>query len=269
MTHETEQQNGKMSRPERIKRPVPERTKPKRNVLGALGQADGMLGAAASIDTPQNGGHPLGPGFNDAAPPPSEEAIMGRENLGLIDEGVRAASELVDAHIRQGEETAKALGKSASIPLTQTDVSGLLTGLVRAYSDAASIWVDLVGSLAQKVEGVAQGRPAQPQAASIQAGFGLSIASEGRVETGFEMFRAADDVLPQPLVISDGSAAPQISDIRYEHGAAGKVGRISVSVPTGQPAGTYHGLLLSAADQSPVGVLTLRVVGNGTAEAAN
>lgn len=258
MTQNNEKQSKTMPYQDRVKRPVPERTKPNRNVMGALGQAEAT--PQDPIRTPPNGGHPLGPGFNDPAQPAPNEAISAGDHLGLIDEGVRAASELVDAHIRQGEETAKALGKgAASIPLTQTDVSGLLTGLVRAYSDAASIWVDLVGSLAQKVEGVGQARAPAAQGAVRSAGFGLSISCEGRVETEFEMFRVAGEVVPQPLMPTDDVAAAPISEVRFEAGQTGKAGMICVSVPKGQPAGTYHGILLSAADQSPVGVLTLRV----------
>lgn len=258
-----------MTTPERIKRPIPERTKPNRNVLGALGQTDGMLGSAPPIDTPQNGGHPLGPGFNEPRQSAPEDALAGNEHLDLIDEGVRAASELVDAHIRQGEETARALGKGAAgIPLAQTDVSGLLTGLVRAYSDAASIWVDLVGSLAQKVEGVAHAaRPAAPPVSMGSASFGLSVTCEGSVEAGYEMFRDADSVQPQPLIVAAPGAPPvQIDKVRFEPGTPGKTGRICVTVPKGQTPGTYHGLLLCAADHSPVGVLTLRVTGMDPSE---
>ena len=238
-----------MNQPERIKRPTPERTKPRRNVLGALGQADAMLDPLAAPG-PDQGGHPLGPGFGDFG--------LGQEDaLGLIDEGVRAASNLVDAHIRQGEETAKALGKgAASIPLAQTDVSGLLTGLVRAYSDVASVWVEIVGSLAQKIDRGPSQQAASATSVGVAAGIGLSVAAAGRVEVGIQMFRDAPALVPQPLTAAPPAPPAQITEVHFEADGAG---RIRIVVPDGQAPGTYHGLLLSAADQSPVGALTLTV----------
>ena len=239
-----------MDSPDRIRRPIPERTRPRRNVLGALGQQDAMAERAPG---PDEGGHPLGPGFGDFG--------LGQEDaLGLIDEGVRAASDLVDAHIRQGEETARALGKgAASIPLAQTDVSGLVTGLVRAYSDAASLWVEIVGSLAQRIERAPAPQPGPQAAAGLASPIGLSISSAGRVEAGIEMFRPASGLVPQPLTAAAPAPPAQITDVRFE--ASGAAGRIRITVPDGQAPGTYHGLLLSAADQSPVGALTLTVQG--------
>lgn len=247
-----------MDTQERIKRPIPPRTGPRRNVLGALGQTDGRAqGGTAQPHTPpmqapEDGGHPLGPGFNDGA---------GVDPKGVIDEGVRAASDLVDAHIRQGEETAKSLAKGTSIPLSQTDVSGLLTGLVRAYSDVASVWVDIVGSLAQKVEGLGQGgEGAAAPGPALAPNFGLSLISAGRVETRIEMFKPVPAVTPQPLVSSSVTPPAQITDIAF---VAEAPARLTVEVPADQTPGVYHGLLLSAEDQSPAGVLTITVHGTG------
>lgn len=239
-----------MTQDDRIRRPMPERTKPKRNVMGALSQADGMAEASAPfMGGGSLGGHPLAPGFEATAPGPNADP---NDPMRMIDEGVRAASDLVDAHIKQGEETAKKLGKGASeIPLGQTDVSGLVTGLVRAYSDVAAVWVDIVGSLASKVEGLGQGGAAPSVSPTSAPAFGLSVSSAGRVETSVEMFRQVLEVTAQPLVCAATGA--QITDIRFE------AGKLRVTVPDAQAAGTYHALLLSAVDQSPAGALTLQI----------
>ena len=246
-----------MENPDRLKRPIPERTKPHRHVLGALGQSDATLQAPPPGDAGMHGGHPLGPGFDDALPP-------GLGDGDLIDQGVRAASDLVDAHIRQGEETARLLGRgAAAIPFAQTDVSGLLTGLVRAYSDVASVWVQLIGSLAKNVDGIARPKdmPAPMAAAApVAAAVGLRIASQSPVEAWVEMFRGAAGLKAQPLVSSDSAPPAQIADVGFDTGTPGAPGMLWVRVPKGQAPGLYHGLLLSAVDQSPVGVLTLRVL---------
>lgn len=238
-----------MTTPDRIKRPVPERTKPKRNVLGALGQADAMADRAAVPGGSASPGHPLTPGFVDGADKDP--------SLSFIEEGVRAASDLVDEHIRQGEETARSLGSGeGKIPLTNTDVSGLITGLVRAYSDVASVWVDIVGSLASKVDlsGLTQG-DGTPQTVGVPSTIGLRITTADMVEAKIEMFRPATAVQPQPLVSTTQGAPAQITSVAFE------AGQIAVTVPRGQAAGVYHGLLLSTADQSPAGVITLTVLG--------
>lgn len=248
-----------MNKPDRIKRPTPERTKPKRNVLGALGQEDAM---ASKTAPPNNGqypnsgvpdGHPLGPGFADG---------VTDESLQFIQDGVRAASDLVDAHIRQGEETARTLGSGEGrIPLTQTDVSGLLTGLVRAYSDVASVWVDIVGNLASKIDvsALKSGEGAAPAAGGVASNIGLRITTADMVEAKIEMFRPAEAVVPQPLTATSPDAPPHITQVSFA------ANQIAVTVPKGQAPGTYHGLLLSAADQTPAGVLTLTVLDPGAA----
>ena len=249
-----------METPERVKRPIPPRTGPRRNVLGALGQTDGRAQNGAA-KAPEEGGHPLGPGFGDGLAGMAKD--LGVDPTGVIDEGVRAASDLVDQHIKQGEATAKALAKGTSIPLSQTDISGLLTGLVRAYSDVASVWVDIVGSLAQKVEGLGQGAagaPAAAAAAGVSPNFGLSLISAGRVETRIEMFKPAAAVIPQPLVSTSVTPPAQITEVSF---VAEAPARLSVEVSEGQAPGVYYGLLLSAEDQSPAGVLVLTVHGTG------
>lgn len=236
-----------MTTPERIKRPIPERTKPKRNVLGALGQAEARSAGGFQPGASAPEGHPLGRGFADSA---------GLDpSLQFITDGVRAASDLVDAHIRQGEETARSLGSGdGKIPLTNTDVSGLLTGLVRAYSDVASVWVDVVGSLASKVDLSSLGQGSA--SAGVASNIGLRIITADMVEAKIEMFRTADAVVPQPLTSTAQGAPLQITGVAFD------AGQIAVTVPRGQAAGVYHGLLLSAVDQGPAGVITLTVLGS-------
>ena len=56
-----------MTDTERLRRPVPERTRPNRNILGALSQTDGRANGKAG-GFGEAGMHPLGPGFGEAAP---------------------------------------------------------------------------------------------------------------------------------------------------------------------------------------------------------
>ncbi|MEM7520311.1 MAG: hypothetical protein AAF307_04675 [Pseudomonadota bacterium] len=202
-------------------------------------------------------GHPLGAGFGRRTTP--EAAPQG-----VIEEGVRAASDLVNEHIRRGEDAVKALGggDDARIPLSQTDLSGLVTGLVRAYSDVASVWVDVIGSLASKIEGVGQG--AAPDAAqrpvpAFASAIGFRIKTSEMVEAHVEMFRPVGALAPQPLVSTDVTPPQLITEVHFEPGAAGAAGQVSITVPKGQAAGVYHGFLLAAETKAPAGVLTLTV----------
>lgn len=238
----------------RITRPIPDRTHPRRGAMGALNQHDPMADAAT-------GGHPLGPGFAAAG----DATAAAHAAFDKIDEGVRAASDIVDAHIRQGEETAKALGRGEpSQSLGQGDLSGIITGLVRAYSDVASVWVDVVGALAARIEGAGGQAAATPTSPVPTQAFGFRIATATPVAAQVEMFRPADAVKAQPLVASTADGPAQITDVRFEPSGAGAAGLIAIQVPNGQAPGLYNGVLLHEADNTPVGVVTLTVMAEGT-----
>lgn len=248
------QKGHQMTQPERLRRPVPERTKPNRGILGALGQAEGPV-------APPREAHPLTPGFEET----ETRAGINADSAQYINDSVRAASDVVDAHIRQGHAAAQSLGAGAVGAgvlkgLTgQKDGGQLLGSLTRAYTDLAAIWVEVAKSVAGQIGEIKPGAgdtghgQAQPVA--------LIVDCRMRAETRLDMFRACSDLIAQPLVAQGAQAVTQIADVSFAPGQADRAGVLHVQVPDDAAPGRYYGLLLDAADMSPVGALSLHLKG--------
>ncbi len=252
-----------MKEPQRLRRPVPRRTRPNRSILGALSQSDGLPPIADPVDGPEAGGmHPLGPGFGDAAEADFAADPLSDSAREYIDRNVRSASDLIDGQIRQGEETAKSLGRSAfsSLNGAASDLPALLTGLVRAYSDIGTAWVDIVGALAQKAETAVPGTVNGSRNAADMPMIGLSVVAGQPVEASLELFRPAQRLTVQPLVATPPGNAADIREVSFEPDGSGAGGRIRIVVPGGQAVGMYHGLLLADPEGTPAGAVTLKIL---------
>lgn len=252
-----------MKEPQRLRRPVPRRTRPNRSILGALSQSDGLPPAvdpAGGFDAGDM--HPLGPGFDDMAKADFASDPLSDSAREFIDRNVRSASDLIDGQIRQGQETAKSMGHSAfsSISGAASDLPSLLTGLVRAYSDIGNAWIEVVGALAQKAETDAPTAMNGGGNAADMPMIGLSVVAGQPVETSMELFRPAQQLIVQPLVSAPAGVGADIADVSFESDGSGSGGRIRIVVPAGQPVGLYHGLLLSDPGGTPTGAVTVKVL---------
>ena len=228
-----------MKEPQRLRRPVPRRTRPNRSILGALSQSDGMPSTADRVGEPETADmHPLGPGFGDAAGADFAADPLSDSARDYIDRNVRSASDLIDGQIRQGQETAKSLGRSAfsSLNGAASDLPTLLTGLVRAYSDIGTAWVDIVGALAQKAETAAPGAANGSRNGSDMPMIGLSIKACQPVEASLELFRPAQRLIVQPLVATPPGNAADIREVSFEPDGTGTGGRIRIIIPAARPS---------------------------------
>lgn len=243
-----------MTQHDRLRRPVPERTKPNRGILGMLGQAEGP---SAPVD-----GHPLAPGFTQQ---PDPRAPLNPEAADYISDSVRAASDVVDEHIRQGHAAAQSLG-GASLGagmlkgLTgQAEGGHLLGSLTRAYSDLAAVWVEVAKSVAGQL---GETKPATaPNPAGEAPPMALIVECRGRAETRLDMFRACSDLIAQPMV-AQGADMVAISDVTFTPAQGDSAGVLHVVVPQDAQPGRYYGMLLNAADMSPVGAISLNLKGD-------
>ncbi|MEH6647179.1 hypothetical protein [Sulfitobacter sp.] len=248
-----------MQEPDRLRRPVPERTKPHRGILGALIQKDGTTMASPLEPSTVQGSHPLTPG-HQADPP--EEGVT-RDAADFISEGVRAASKVADAHILEGQQTAQSLGASVLRGITrQKDAGNLLGNLTSAYSDLAAVWMEVAQAIAGQIT---EGKPAAPETTAPAAhekppaSIALVLDCARRVETRLDMFRSVSNVLPQPLVSSDAEISARVSGVSFTQGQGGQAGILHVLVPADATPGRYYALLLDAASMSPAGALSLRL----------
>lgn len=218
-------------------------------------------------------GHPLGPGFasdgdhagngaqassahdHDRGGVDPDPAPHGREDADFIAKSIRAASDLVDDHIRKGQDAARDLGR---IPLGATgsggDLTGLLSRLAQSYSEAGSAWVELVSSLARKTgeKESTEGTRTAPQPI-------LRITTTRPVEASVDMFRAAINLQPQPLRTSGTEPLELTAPVASLIGD-GRRACLTLDIGAGDAPGTYHGLILDAQDHRPAGTLTVTIL---------
>ena len=233
----------------RLRRPVPERTQPKRGVLGAFGHRDWRTEQGAQ-------GHPLTPGFEDET-----SGAAGFAGLDLSDQDVKDASDLIDRHIRQGQENGRGIDTGLFDKLTSLygdgqgpDLTDLIATITRSYSEIASLWVEMAGSLRDLLQSRAAGEnSAAPQASNDGTpGPVLCIQSGQKVEASIDMFRHATDLQVQPLTSEIPGDTNVISDVSVKNG------QINLVIPSDLASGTYHGLVLDR-NAGPAGVVTVRI----------
>ncbi|MBD3663905.1 hypothetical protein [Sulfitobacter aestuariivivens] len=230
--------------PARLRRPEPERTEPNRGILGVFGQS--------SWGAPPQGSHPLG--FDEDTGTPVEPT-----GHGFLDDSVQEASELVDAHIRQGlKESAGAdeslLGRMAALygSAQANDLTALATQFTRVYADMATQWIDIAGSIRDQLGNLRGATASAPAASTGIASPSMVLRASKPVETRVDMFRAAGSLSAQPLTSEDANQDLRITTVSVENG------QLRITIPADQPAGTYHGLLVEKG-AGPAGTVTVRV----------
>lgn len=226
---------------EPLRRPKPERTQPKRGMIGAFGRSDWK------DESRMANRHPLG--LDTAPDAPTDAFDFGADEL-------RAASDLVDRHIANGKTMehkveAGLLGQlsrlySDGVP---QDLTELITNAARGYADVMSVWVDMAGGLKDLLK--TGGGQTQPHAASAPNP-PVVIQASRPVELRVEMFRPAAAVTAQPLQSENPAQSSRISGVTIDGGS------LRIIVADDQPAGSYHGLLLDGSS-SPVGAVTVKV----------
>jgi hypothetical protein len=235
-----------------VKRPIPKRNRPIRSWSSAIGS-----------DTP-NAGASAGPGAD--RPPAGDDPVS---------RGVHIGGRVVDEWIRQAEQTARLLG-NARPNGAWPDTGGRM---FKAASDLMAAWMTMfavppqaAGAWGPAAAAHQTERPADPpkEAASSVRESGtperssagplvkLEVASQRPVEVTLDLHRR-------------GVACFRVLDLRPEEGDRPRIKhptlepfdvegvRLHVAIPDGQPAGTYHGVILDDSADCAVGTLTIRI----------
>jgi hypothetical protein len=245
---------------ERIRRPPPGRTTPIRNWSSLLGTAR----PAAPGDT-DGAGADAGPDPDAGPVPPSPDNAVSRSvELGYrviddyLERGQRAAE-----RIRQGTYDAEAIGD---------DVRDLATRMVGYVSDFSAAWLEFLQrssidvatgpDLPSQPFG-AEAPPADTAASSVAPASAhplhvrVSLTTDRRAEIALDLEPVpSSSRLIVHALRSTTLDHPRITSVTFEPGTA-DTGTFRVSVPEGQPAGIYHGLVVDDARNRPVGSLTL------------
>jgi len=250
---------------ERIRRPPLDRTTPIRNWSTLLGSARPPEPAGAPVVEP-------GPeaGFDTGAAPPASHAAVSRS----VELGYR----VIDDYLERGQRAAERLRQGTYGAEAMTDdVRDLAARMVRYVSDFSATWLEFLertttdGSPGPELPSQPSGGPAPspeapepcvPRAAGHPLHVRVSLATDRRAEIALDLepvpagSRLVVHALRATALDHPAVACPRITSVAFEPGTA-DTGTFRVSVPEGQPAGTYHGLVIDDAHNRPVGSLTL------------
>jgi hypothetical protein len=238
----------------RIKRPHLPRSEPERSFSGLFsdGQAKRRAAGKPAAGAPRDGAAP----DDDRSPG--------------ISEGVTTGYEVIEDYIRQGQEFARELWRSAPTAAAGAR-RNVAERMVRSASDLASLFSELLqtvtlpanrpspGSAAIPDFGLPNGgsngaRHAEPAAPPIwidlQSRRPVEISVDLRPSPGKRSFVAHDLRATSPSL-------PRVAGPRIETQADRLV--VRVRVPDRQPPGVYSGLIIDEKTNLPCGSLTLQV----------
>jgi hypothetical protein len=237
----------------RVKRPKPERAAPIRSW------------ASTANPNPRNSAE-KDPSQRPEAPVDSEDPL---------NRGVVAGGRVVDEWIRQAQQTARMLGGTRSTA-GWADASGQM---FKTASDLTAAWWSLFGVT------LPNGGPASfvnPPSASRESAWApaaaagpvpneaptsspsagprvrLEIASRRPVDVTVDLHRRGSSLFRVLDLRPESGEAPRIQGTTLEAWDTEGV-RLRLTVPEGQPAGTYHAVVLDPVLDSAVGTVTLRI----------
>jgi hypothetical protein len=225
-----------MSTSDRITRPSPERTAPRR----------GFSNLFAGSPTPTD----------------ASEAVSRAVGLGY---------QVIDEYLRQGERAARAFGnlaRPANPPRDVQDLGARMAQYMAQYAqEMAGIWMQLfqvalgnaVQSATPAVPPATNGatRADTPATAGEPLRVSVELISRRPVEVTIDLRPGSTAA---PLVVPDlrdaTGALPRIAGVVVE---GGERPRLRVSVADDQPPGVYHGVVVDPHTSVAVGTVTVRV----------
>lgn len=237
----------------RQRRDPPERTQPHRGVLNAFGKS--------GMDHRQPTGHPLGPGFGDGDVQAQTQA-QAQAQQAFGDDAVRDASELIDRHIQEGvakDQEAQTTGGGMDAMswlggLAQSqDLAGIVSQATKAYSEIATMWVELASAIREQVSQTRGDRAAAdttPQPTGAAPALRLRAATP--TEAHVDMLKPGVPVKATPLAADDPDQSARITRVSIADGT------LSIVVPSDHPTGVYRGMLMDAGGAT-LGIVTAEV----------
>ncbi len=236
----------------RIRRPIPQRTAPLRDLRGAWRGPDAP--AAPPSDAP-------------AAPPPEATA-------GVAERSVDTAYRVLEDQLRQGRDAARRWQSAADDPVTGRGSPG--DDLARLWADAAHALFDVLAGVTRSVTSrgsapVAPRREAPPEPPAPPApveppptpttatptAVALLLHASVPIEVELDLHVSpAHGVIAGDLLPLDDPSRPSLTSAAVERVGDGL--RVRLAVPAGQPAGVYAGIVHDAVSGAACG--RLRVV---------
>jgi hypothetical protein len=249
------------SRPERLRRPEPQRSDPIRNVTTYFRDSKSWSDGAAQPDA-------------------------GRDPSDVLDDvitqGVKLGYRVIDEHIRLGRRTAEGLrtaGDRKQKGGTESDVEELIERVQRVYQDVGALCFDALDVVSRSpallrwftrreagdrdASGAAPAGDGRGDAGPFAAPAPVSveIASARRVLVSLNL---ADPAVASRLPLVHAlhacdPAFPPLTDIGFRRDPASPGPVLQLRVPDRQPAALYTGVVVDRETNEPRGTLSVRV----------
>lgn len=196
----------------------------------------------------------------------------------VVSRAVETGYKVIEEQIEQGQRVAEQLSQgNIGADMVNGNVSEIFERILRFYSDMGSLWFEMLESVMRnpaasqmfenfastagsKVNGHAMNGAEHPAAQSAPS---LPVEIVCARPTGaravLDLHAAADltGITLQPLTCQQPESAP-IDEVRLIAARPGWPATVQITIPDGQPAGVYTGMVLQAGGE-PAGTLCLHV----------
>lgn len=192
----------------------------------------------------------------------------------VVSRAVELGYKVIEEQIQQGQQIAEQLASGNMDPtLINGNVSEIGDRVLRFYSDMGALWFEMIESVIRNpamgdalknfipdggghtngaTRGAANGRSNIPVEIISPEPTGARVSFDLNTDCDFQ------SMLAQPLCARDADKQP-MNDVHFVPPGDGWPPSIRITIPEGQPAGTYSGLILSAITDEPVGTLCVHI----------
>jgi hypothetical protein len=234
-----------MDKRERIRRPDPERTEPKRD-------------SAAYFFNAVTGSRPK-----------SKQSRNGAENPdNAVAHGVRLGYQVVEEQIREGQRLAERLRQAADLKgVTESEGLGPLVGrALHLYKDLGALCVDAVEALVRSPALLSRALQSkteieQPFDAGLHEVCAVEISSSHRTQVTLKLARLSRTSLPHVHALhAHDPAIPSLTNVRFSMEHATGIAMLHVDIPDKQYPATYTGVVVDRGTNEPCGTVCIRVI---------
>jgi hypothetical protein len=249
---------------ERLRRPKLERTQPIRS-WSTLFEAPGPIGGQLI---------------------PAVDGGQGPALGAVVSRSVELAYRVVDDYIRRGQQTAQRIGeRSYDVQAVTSDLQDIAVRTFQFASDFATLWLDLLqraatdsaGFRPRPAPGGAAAPPPSPMASPPAASSSVAATpgetprrSPVRMQVHVSTTQPTEvtlDLSPEvigprlvvPALRAVDPATPHLTDLGVRPEADGQPPTLWITVPAGQPAGVYSGVMVDEPTSRPVGTVRVRI----------
>lgn len=196
----------------------------------------------------------------------------------IVSRAVGLGYDVIEEQLKQGQKAAEQLA-SGNMDATQLDgsASEMAERIVRFYSDMGALWSEMLQSLTRngamrdlimdsmpgngwRNDGASteQETPPDKLRSEMVVEINSPVATGARVAVDLQGDKDMNSMMMQPLHARDPNKPP-LADIHLIPPENGWPPTVRVTIPEGQPHGTYSGVILAAATDEPVGTVCLRI----------